>query len=164
MSQRGRTWREYKIGVSLRFKLLSQVDLFAEHLNEKTVNEEIFSHIQTGFTDQEPMIREKTVISMIHLAPKLSFANLDEMVVMRHFARLLRDEQAGIRTNTAVCLGKIARHLHHATRQKVLIPAFIGKSSFEVVHVGSQTTSIWWRFWTRVREFSRFHSVTHKIP
>lgn len=35
------------------------------------------------------------------------------MEVLRHFARLQsRDDQGGIRTNTTVCLGKIAPHLH----------------------------------------------------
>lgn len=35
------------------------------------------------------------------------------MEVLRHFARLqARDDQGGIRTNTTVCLGKIAPHLH----------------------------------------------------
>jgi hypothetical protein len=33
--------------------------------------------------------------------------------------------QGGIRTNTTVCLGKIAQHLHPQIRQKVLISAFI---------------------------------------
>lgn len=45
---------------------------------------------------------------------------------MRHFARLqAKDDQGGIRTNTTVCLGKIAQHLHPQIRQKVLISAFI---------------------------------------
>ena len=76
---------------------------------------------------QEPVIREKTVIAMIHLAPKLNQSNLDDVAVMKHFSRLLRDEQAGIRTNTTVCLGKIAKYLQFSTRQKVLIPAFTGE-------------------------------------
>ena len=80
--------------------------------------------------DKEPIIREKTVIAMIHLAPKLNQTNLDETVVLKHFSRLLRDEQAGIRTNTTVCLGKIARSLHYSTRQKVLIPAFGGMDTY----------------------------------
>lgn len=33
--------------------------------------------------------------------------------------------QAGIRTNTTVCLGKIAQHLHPQIRQRVLVSAFI---------------------------------------
>jgi SCY1-like protein 1 len=61
---------------------------------------------------------------MIHLAPKLSYSNLDEMVVLKHFVRLARDEQGGIRTNTIVCLGKIARHLHPKTRQQALLACF----------------------------------------
>ena len=111
-----------------RFKLLSQIEHFVEHLSNKVVNNEVFPQIQNGFIDKEPIIREKTVIAMIHLAPKLNQTNLDETVVMKHFSRLLRDEQAGIRTNTAVCLGKIAGSLHYSTRQKVLIPAFGGKT------------------------------------
>lgn len=62
---------------------------------------------------------------MIHLAPKLNYNNLN-VEVLRHFARLqAKDEQGGIRTNTTVCLGKIAQHLHPQIRQKVLISAFI---------------------------------------
>jgi SCY1-like protein 1 len=63
--------------------------------------------------------------SVIHLAPKLSYNNLN-VEVLRHFARLQsKDDQGGIRTNTTVCLGKIAQHLHPQIRQKVLISAFI---------------------------------------
>lgn len=38
---------------------------------------------------------------------------------------LERNLQAGIRTNTTVCMGKIAQFLHPQIRQKVLISAFI---------------------------------------
>lgn len=110
-----------------RYKLLNQVETFVEHLDAKVVNEQVFPQLQSGFVDQEPVIREKTVIAMIHLSPKLNQSNLDDVAVMKHFSRLLRDEQAGIRTNTTVCLGKIAKYMQFATRQKVLIPAFTGK-------------------------------------
>ena len=110
-----------------RFKLLSQLENFVEHLNSKVVNDQVFPQIQNGFVDREPIIREKTVIAVIHLAPKLNYANLDENVIMKHFSRLLRDEQPGIRTNTTVCLGKVARYLHYSTRQKVLASAFGSK-------------------------------------
>ena len=43
--------------------------------------------------------------------------------VMRAFAKLQLDEEAAIRTNTTICLGKIASHIDTATREKVLIPA-----------------------------------------
>ncbi|KAF4518608.1 hypothetical protein B566_EDAN009857 [Ephemera danica] len=75
--------------------------------------------------DTNPTIREQTVKSIIHLASKLNYNNLNAEV-LRHFARLqAKDDQGGIRTNTTVCLGKIAHHLHPQIRQKVLISAFI---------------------------------------
>lgn len=59
------------------------------------------------------------------MASKLSYNNLN-VEVLRHFARLQsRDDQSGIRTNTTVCLGKIAAHLNPQVRQKVLISAFV---------------------------------------
>lgn len=107
-----------------RFKLLNQIEHFVEHLSKGIVNDQVFPKVESGFLDSEPLIREKTVISMIHLASKLSYSNLDETVVMKHFVRLARDEQGGIRTNTIVCLGKIAKHLHPKTRQQVLLACF----------------------------------------
>ncbi|CAG5106864.1 Similar to scyl1: N-terminal kinase-like protein (Xenopus tropicalis) [Cotesia congregata] len=59
------------------------------------------------------------------VTPKLDYNNLN-VEVLRYFAKLQSsDEQGGIRTNTTVCLGKIAQHLHPQIRQKVLIGAFI---------------------------------------
>ncbi|CAF2594523.1 unnamed protein product [Rotaria sp. Silwood2] len=44
-----------------RFRLLQQLDIYVEHLTPAVVNDDIFSHICSGFTDQEPAIREATV-------------------------------------------------------------------------------------------------------
>ncbi|KAG8323712.1 N-terminal kinase-like protein [Homalodisca vitripennis] len=95
------------------------------HLQPSTVNDQIFPQVANGFMDTNPTIREQTVKSIIHLASKLNYNNLN-VEVLRHFSRLQsKDEQGGIRTNTTVCLGKIAQHLHPQIRQKVLISAFI---------------------------------------
>lgn len=95
-----------------RSRLLQQLDLFVNHLQPNIVNDQIFPQVAHGFLDTNPTIREQTVKSIIHLAPKLNYNNLN-VEVLRHFARLQsRDDQGGIRTNTTVCLGKIAPHLH----------------------------------------------------
>ncbi|XP_058443851.1 N-terminal kinase-like protein isoform X2 [Malaya genurostris] len=108
-----------------RSRLLQQLELFINHLQTGVVNEQIFPQIAHGFLDTNPTIREQTVKSIIHLAPKLNYNNLN-VEVLRHFARLQsRDDQGGIRTNTTVCLGKIAPHLHPQVRQRVLVSAFI---------------------------------------
>lgn len=108
-----------------RSRLLQQLDLFIAHLQPPVVNEQIFPQVAHGFLDTNATIREQTVKSIIHLAPKLNYNNLN-VEVLRHFARLqARDDQGGIRTNTTVCLGKIAPHLHPQVRQRVLVSAFI---------------------------------------
>lgn len=108
-----------------RSRLLQQLEYFIGHLQAGTVNDQIFPQIAHGFMDTNPTIREQTVKSVIHLASKLNYNNLN-IEVLRHFARLqAKDEQGGIRTNTTVCLGKIAQHLHPQIRQKVLISAFV---------------------------------------
>lgn len=108
-----------------RSRLLQQLELFIAHLQPKVVNEQIFPQVAHGFLDTNPTIREQTVKSIIHLALKLNYNNLN-VEVLRHFARLqARDDQGGIRTNTTVCLGKIAPHLHPQVRQRVLVSAFI---------------------------------------
>ncbi|XP_072929974.1 N-terminal kinase-like protein [Epargyreus clarus] len=108
-----------------RSRLLSQLDQFIMHLQNSTVNDQIFPQVVHGFLDTNPVIREQTVKSIVHLASKLNYNNLN-VEVLRHFARLqAKDEQGGIRTNTTVCLGKIATHLHPQIRQKVLVSAFV---------------------------------------
>jgi SCY1-like protein 1 len=64
----------------------------------------------TGFTDVAPVVREQTVRAVLTVVPKLS----DRIVngeLLRHLAKTANDEQPGIRTNTTICLGKIARNL-----------------------------------------------------
>ncbi|GLH15166.1 N-terminal kinase-like protein [Gryllus bimaculatus] len=108
-----------------RIRLLQQLEYFIGHLQASVVNDQIFPQVANGFMDTNPTIREQTVKSVMHLASKLNYNNLN-VEVLRHFARLQsKDDQGGIRTNTTVCLGKIAQHLHPQIRQKVLISAFI---------------------------------------
>ena len=40
-----------------RFKLLSQIEHFVEHLSKNVVNDQVFPKIESGFLDTEPLIR-----------------------------------------------------------------------------------------------------------
>lgn len=84
----------------------------------------LLMHFQvTGFSDVAPVVREQTVKSILTIVPKLS----DRIVngeLLRHLAKTANDEQPGIRTNTTICLGKIARNLGASSRAKVLSAAF----------------------------------------
>ncbi|KAK3857194.1 hypothetical protein Pcinc_036539 [Petrolisthes cinctipes] len=107
-----------------RLKLLQQIPSLCQHITTNTVNKEVFPHLVSGFVDTNATIREHTVKSILYLADKLNYNNLN-IDVLNHFARLQsRDDQGGIRTNTTVCLGKVASHLHPDVRQKCLVSAF----------------------------------------
>lgn len=105
-----------------RCKLLQQLDSYIHYLTSNVINDQIFPQVIQGFLDSNFTIREQTVKSMLHLAPKLSATNLNEEL-MKHFTRLqTRDEEGGIRANTTVCMGKITKHLSTQTQQNVLLP------------------------------------------
>jgi SCY1-like protein 1 len=73
---------------AVRVQLLQMLEKFAVHLDAKLVNSAvIFDNLCSGFTDAAPVLRELTVKSMLHIADKLSDANLNTRV-MKHFAKL----------------------------------------------------------------------------
>lgn len=64
----------------------------------------------TGFTDVAPVVREQTVKAVLTIIGKLSDRTINGEL-LRFLAKTANDEQPGIRTNTTICLGKIARNL-----------------------------------------------------
>jgi SCY1-like protein 1 len=100
----------------------------------KTTNDHGLSDIQvTGFSDVAPVVREQTVKAVLTIVPKLS----DRIIngeLLRHLAKTANDEQPGIRTNTTICLGKIARNLGSNNRAKVLSAAFARSLRDPFVH------------------------------
>ncbi|OTF76401.1 protein kinase-like protein, partial [Euroglyphus maynei] len=110
---------------SIRSKLLKEIEEYIDHTSTQAVNDQIFPYLVHGFMDSNPVIREQTVKSIFHLASKLNNQNLNEEVI-KHFSRIqMKDPEGGIRTNTIICLGKIAAHLQPQTRQTVMLPLFL---------------------------------------
>ncbi|CAK4033088.1 inactive serine threonine- kinase scy1 [Lecanosticta acicola] len=108
---------------ALRVCLLDNLPLMIDHLSQKIVTDKIFPQMVTGFGDLAPVVREQTVKAVLVVVPKLS----DRVVngeLLRHLAKTANDEQPGIRTNTTICLGKIAKNLGVSSRAKVLSAAF----------------------------------------
>lgn len=54
--------------------------------------------------------------------------------LLKYLAKTANDEQPGIRTNTTICLGKIAKYLGSSSRSKVLIAAFTRSLRDPFVH------------------------------
>ncbi|KAF2086151.1 ARM repeat-containing protein [Saccharata proteae CBS 121410] len=113
---------------AIRVCLLDNLPLMIDHLSQKIVNDKIFPQMLTpsqvtGFTDVAPVLREQTVKAVLTVITKLSDRTINGEL-LRHLAKTANDEQAGIRTNTTICLGKIARNLGQSSRTKVLTAAF----------------------------------------
>ncbi|RKU49430.1 hypothetical protein DL546_006747 [Coniochaeta pulveracea] len=108
---------------AIRVCLLDSLPLMIDRLPQKVVNDKIFPQIVTGFTDIAPVVREQTLKSVLTLITKLSDRTINGDL-LKYLAKTANDEQPGIRTNTTICLGKIAKHLGTSTRSKVLIAAF----------------------------------------
>ncbi|KAI9691314.1 MAG: hypothetical protein M1820_009777 [Bogoriella megaspora] len=108
---------------AMRVCLLDNLPLIIDHLSQKLVSDKIFPQMVTGFTDAAPLVREQTVKAVLTVISKLS----DRVIngeLLRYLAKTANDEQPGIRTNTTICLGKIAKSLGTSTRAKVLVAAF----------------------------------------
>ncbi|KAL6706145.1 Nuclear aminoacylation-dependent tRNA export pathway component [Coniothyrium glycines] len=107
----------------IRVCLLDNLPLMIDHLPQRLVNDKIFPQMVTGFSDVAPVVREQTVKAILTVVPKLSDRTVNGEL-LRHLAKTANDEQPGIRTNTTICLGKIARNLGVNSRAKVLAAAF----------------------------------------
>lgn len=108
---------------AIRICLLDNLPNMIDHLSQKIVSDRIFPQMVTGFSDAAPLLREQTVKAVLIIITKLSDRTINGEL-LKHLAKTSNDDQPGIRTNTTICLGKIARNLGANTRQKVLVAAF----------------------------------------
>ncbi|XP_062161341.1 uncharacterized protein LOC133868456 [Alnus glutinosa] len=108
---------------AIRVGLLQHIDQFGESLSAQVVDEQVYPHVATGFSDTSAFLRELTLKSMLVLAPKLSQRTISGSL-LKYLSKLQVDEEPAIRTNTTILLGNIATYLNEGTRKRVLINAF----------------------------------------
>lgn len=106
-----------------RIALLENIETLIDFLDTNIVSDSIWNPLTAGFTDIHPYLRELTVKSLVTFAPKLKSKILNNDA-LKFLAKLQSDKEPGIRTNTTICIGKLANYLNESTRKKVLIPAF----------------------------------------
>lgn len=108
---------------AIRVGLLQHIDQFGSALSSQVVDEQVFPHLATGFSDTSAFLRELTLKAMLTLVPKLSQRTISGSL-LKYLSKLQVDEEAAIRTNTTILIGNIAAYLNDATRKRVLINAF----------------------------------------
>ncbi|GMP69695.1 hypothetical protein CsSME_00028861 [Camellia sinensis var. sinensis] len=108
---------------SIRVGLLQHIDQYGKSLSAQIVDEQVYPHVATGFSDTSAFLREMTLKSMLVLAPKLSQRTLSGSL-LKYLSKLQVDEEPAITTNTTILIGNIACYLNDGTRKRVLINAF----------------------------------------
>ncbi|KAF5198138.1 N-terminal kinase-like protein, partial [Thalictrum thalictroides] len=112
---------------AIRVGLLQHIDQYGESLSSQIVDEQVYPHVATGFSDTSAFLRELTLKSMLVLAPKLSQRTISG-TLLKYLSKLQVDEEPAIRTNTTILLGNIAGHFNDGTRKRVLINAFTARA------------------------------------
>ncbi|KAK7281939.1 hypothetical protein RIF29_10337 [Crotalaria pallida] len=56
---------------AIRVGLLQHIDQYGESLSAQMVDEQVYPHVATGFSDTSAFLRELTLKSMLILAPKI---------------------------------------------------------------------------------------------
>lgn len=127
-----------------RVFLLDNLPKMIDHLSNKIVNDKIFPEMMTGFSDVAPIVREQSVKAVLTIVPKvranpspfgdsgltklgpiqLSDRNINGDL-LKYLAKTQNDEQPGIRTNTTICLGKIARNLGANVKASLPTPPLV---------------------------------------
>lgn len=107
----------------IRVQLLSNAAEYIPRLQTAQIESLVYPKVENGFRDTVPLIRELTVKFMAHIASKLKPSTLANSVV-KNLWQLQLDPEPAIRTNSTICIGKLAPHLQPKDQKKVLVPAF----------------------------------------
>lgn len=108
---------------AIRVTLLTALPTYVDKLTKSDISDRIFLHFLTGFSDTNSTVREETLKGVLPISGKLTDRQLSNDL-LRYLAKLQNDDKPEIRTNTVICLCKIARHLNLSSRPGVLITAY----------------------------------------
>jgi SCY1-like protein 1 len=88
------------------------------------VSEKVYPNLTAGFQDTVPQLKEATVKGVLSLVGKLSEKLINNDLI-NHLCQLQFDQIPGIRANTVIGLGKIAKYLNSNNQKKKLGPTLI---------------------------------------
>ena len=105
----------------VRGSLLKKSAVLAKHLDNNSLNVNVFEPLCSGFSDSSGALRELTLRATAVLMPHLTQPNLEKL--SRYLVRLQSDTEDKIRQQVVSFFAKLAPHLTEITRSKILLPA-----------------------------------------
>ena len=118
---------------TVRGALLTSLKDISAHIHENLVNKYIFDQLLAGFADSNAKMREESLKSLVHIVDKLDEKNLQDKLV-RCITNLQNDQEASIRTNATIFIGRITPKLKDNVRGKVLCNSYVKAMRDPFVH------------------------------
>ena len=118
---------------AVRGALLSSLKDISSYIHENLVNKYIFDQLLAGFADSNPKMREESLKCLVHVVDKLDEKNLQDKLV-RCITNLQNDQEASIRTNATIFIGRITPKLKDNVRGKVLCNSYVKAMRDPFVH------------------------------
>ena len=108
----------------IRLSLLASLKTMNTLVSSEVLNNNIIDPLLSGFTDSNFKIREETLKSLFYIVNNINEKNFNEKII-RFITGLQNDDEASIRTNAIIFLGKVSSLLRENVRNTALISAFI---------------------------------------
>ncbi len=118
---------------TVRGALLTSLKDISAYIHENLVNKYIFDQLLAGFADSNAKMREESLKSLVHVVDKLDEKNLQDKLV-RCITNLQNDQEASIRTNATIFIGRITPKLKDNVRGKVLCNSYVKAMRDPFVH------------------------------
>lgn len=107
----------------IRFVLMSNVTLYAHHLDAKTVSHQVWPLVWKSFQSTNELERTAAINSIRILLPKFSERLLNNDL-LRELAKIQKDVRPLLRLQATQLLSEMSPRLTSRTKADVLIPAF----------------------------------------
>lgn len=118
---------------AIRTTLLKSLRALVKVTPTEIINKSIFDPLLSGFADSNAKMREETLKNLVYVVDKLEERLLQDKLV-RCVTNLQGDQEASIRTNSTIFLGKISPKLKEAVRLRILCTAFTKSMRDSFVH------------------------------
>ncbi|WFD44964.1 Nuclear aminoacylation-dependent tRNA export pathway component [Malassezia psittaci] len=144
----------------MRAALLSNMNLYAEHLDIRSVTNRIWPALASWFEDPHEAVRSALLTAIPLLVPKLSDRVLNNDL-LRQLAKSQVDLQPSLRIQSTQLLGQLTPHVTPHTRNNVLVAAFARslKDNFEQARLSGIEA-----FSTNVSCFDAEACARHVLP
>lgn len=145
--------------VLLRIELLGQIGSIIPFVEKNLANDVIYQNIVGGLSSSHTQLRQATIIAMVPLAGILNSNNM--MGLLRLLKNMQSDQDAQIRTNSVICVAKIAEHIDPKFREQTLAQCF-GKAAMDTFTPARKAAIAAYK--TNIQYFTSVTVATSVIP